>query len=184
MDHSSSGTNGSRGDPQVVHRRGRSPVAEVPQLDHDSSTVPSSSPSTTSSEPPAPSQSALNPQASCFDFDGISTQNDVLFNSNLWAYGSPFQCCTTTNDDIKWMMHSISSRLDALELAVSTANIQVAYVQDGVSEVLRLFQTTEDMTREMEDLKRSLKELLKSFMLFSWGGEGIEDIDVQSSHSA
>lgn len=78
-------------------------------------------------------------------------------------------------------INSIASRLDALELAVSTGNMRVGCVQDNVSEVLKRSQTAEDLVREMQSLKRSLKELMKSFVFLSMGGEGIADIDMQSS---
>ncbi|KAM4061087.1 hypothetical protein HRG_010025 [Hirsutella rhossiliensis] len=153
MDYFSCGTNDLRGDSQAADR----PLGQL----------------------------ALDPQASWFDFSGLHSQNDVLFpdNRNLSVYDSPFQYGKSTNDDTKWLLNNISSRLDALELAVSTGNMRVGYVQDGISEVLKRSQTAEDMMRELHSLKTSLKELMKSFVLLSLGGEGVEDIDMQSSRA-
>lgn len=103
MDYFPSLTNESGVDSQAVKPES-SPVSEVPQLDHDSSTIPSSSPSTMTSEPAGPSQSALNPEASWFDFSGLPGPNDMLFpeNGDLPTYNSSYQFGMTINDDTKW----------------------------------------------------------------------------------
>ncbi|KAM4063822.1 hypothetical protein HRG_012522 [Hirsutella rhossiliensis] len=185
MEFLPSGISGFGRDPGAADPRNGNLTEEVPQLDHDSSTVPSSSPSTTSSKSVAPVQSTLNPQASWFDFNGLPAENDMLFpnSDNLPPYEQPFRCGTTTNEDIKWMVIGMASRLDALELAVSTGNMRIGHVQDGVTEILKRSQTAEDMVREIDNLKKSLKELIKSFVLLSFGGEGIEDNEMQLSRA-
>lgn len=75
-------------------------------------------------------------------------------------------------------MNSIWSRLNAVELAVSSGNMQFGYMIDGVNEILRRSQTAEDIVREMERLRTSLKELMKSFVLLSLGGEGLHDAEI------
>lgn len=73
------------------------------------------------------------------------------------------------------MLTAMASRLDVLELAVSTENMQVA-------EILKQLKAAEDMVRAVEDLKKSLKDLFKSFVFHCLGGEGADGAEMRLSH--
>lgn len=75
----------------------------VPQLDHDSSTLPTNSPSTTICDLALGGQTTLNPEAPWFGFDGDALADRAFQGGALQSYDqSALQVSLTTNDDLRW----------------------------------------------------------------------------------
>ncbi|PHH84280.1 hypothetical protein CDD83_2209 [Cordyceps sp. RAO-2017] len=179
MDHKAFHANGLPGDSKPFNAHDGNPLSEVPQLDHESSTIPSSSPSTADLGSAA-FPTTLNPQAPWFDFSSPPALPGGPFPDTyvLPSFEQNFQNPITNNDDIKWVLTGMMFRLDALELAISTANLHISQVQEGVAEILRQSQSTEDIAQAIEGLKKSLKELVTSLVLHLLGGDGTEDVEM------
>ncbi|KJZ69629.1 hypothetical protein HIM_10968 [Hirsutella minnesotensis 3608] len=185
MDYLSTSNNASANDAQASVPRSSNYVEDVPALDFDSSTLSSGSTTTSSSGAAPSSRSTLNPQAPWFHLYSSPAMANMplLENTFLPPYESPSQCGLTVNHDLKWMIIGMASRLDALELAVSTSNLRLGQIHEGLSELLKRPHEAQDMVREMDNLKKSLKDLFKSLICHFVGGEGFEDVDMESSRA-
>lgn len=85
-------------------QRSSSSNSAVPQLDHDSSTLPINSSATMLCEPTVSGQTALNPEAQWSGFNSSLLQVDGAFSgSALPPYDqSTLHAALTTNDDLRW----------------------------------------------------------------------------------
>ncbi|KJZ71420.1 hypothetical protein HIM_09208 [Hirsutella minnesotensis 3608] len=181
MDYLNTSESASANDAQTSFPLSGDSVEDVPALDFDSSTLSSDSTATSSSMTTPSSRSTLNPQAPWFDLSSSPAVANLppFENAFLPPYELPQQCGLTVNHDLKWMIIGMASRVDALELAVSTSNLQLGQIHEGLSELLKRPHEGQEMLREMDNLKKSLKEIFKSLIYHFVGGEGIEDVDME-----
>ncbi|KAM3502557.1 hypothetical protein MY10362_004767 [Beauveria mimosiformis] len=178
--------------PDQTPAHGTPSVSDVPLLDYDASTVGSPFSSVVQSESDPSFQTALNPEAEWFNFG-----SDLQFgpNSACIASPSPPQAffneylspppvfplfpatvppydtlplgVTTTADDLRLILLGICSRLDALERAVTSANVQANRLAVEIAAV----QEKPGPEAAIDGLKATIKEFTSALVLQVLSGE-------------
>ncbi|KAK9443307.1 hypothetical protein VB005_02590 [Metarhizium brunneum] len=137
----------------------------VPQLDHESSTLPTNSPATTLCEPALCGQPTLNPGAPWIGFDGSLLVDGPINGGALPSYDqSSFHPGLTTNDDLRWMLMGMNDRIATLEQAAATANQTVDQLAKNVCDMLSRLAVIEGMLKVVEDLKQNLRDFTRGLM--------------------
>ncbi|PNP48785.1 hypothetical protein TGAMA5MH_00239 [Trichoderma gamsii] len=148
--------------------------SDIPSLDFDSSTITSASPA---------DMSGLNPHAPCFQYDetmAFLDQEMPLYGSENPALGYTYPVdYGPVNDDIRWMLMSLSSRLARLEETVLTGNAQMHQFHSKVTDIMNKSITAmEEFSDTISNLKKSLKHFMQALIGQTLGN--LDCVEVQS----
>ncbi|KAK9443827.1 uncharacterized protein VB005_02356 [Metarhizium brunneum] len=162
-------------------QRSSSSNSAVPQLDHDSSTLPINSSATMLCEPTVSGQTALNPEAQWSGFNSSLLQVDGAFSgSALPSYDqSTLHAALTTNDDLRWMLIGMNERMANLEQTATAGNRTMDQMGNHVSDMLSRLAVIEGMIKVVEDLKQSLRDFTRGLVPHILGVNLEEDLEKQ-----
>ncbi|KAK1255262.1 hypothetical protein MKX08_009257 [Trichoderma sp. CBMAI-0020] len=148
--------------------------SDIPSLDFDSSTITSPSPT---------DMGGLNPQAPCFQYDenmAFLDQEMPLYSGEIPALGYTYPVdYGPVNDDIRWMLMSLSSRLARLEETVLTGNAQMHQFHSKVTDIMNKSITAmEEFSNTITNLKKTLKYFTQALIGQTLGN--LDYLEVQS----
>ncbi|UKZ61675.1 uncharacterized protein TrAtP1_002932 [Trichoderma atroviride] len=119
-------------------------------------------------------------QASCPNCNAFAFLDQLMPNTGGIGIDDNLNALNnyTSTEDIKWMLMGITSRLDALETAVSTGNSRIIQLNTHMIASLGNIPSREEFMDVMNDLKKSVKGFTKALLLQLFGCHVLGEVDA------
>ncbi|KHO10909.1 hypothetical protein MAA_11446 [Metarhizium robertsii ARSEF 23] len=145
---------------------------DMPQLSFDCSTAPSSLSSVNSSGNEF-DELKLNPEAPSFPYYDPWTTVDPTQVSHYGGHSSCNQADLyggfTTNEELKWILVGLASKVDAINAAIGVTNARITSVEGKLDSIFNELPRTERTLEAIDELKVSVKEFSKALITQLFG---------------
>ncbi|PTB34934.1 hypothetical protein M441DRAFT_52565 [Trichoderma asperellum CBS 433.97] len=154
--------------------------SDIPRLDSEKSMVTSGPPHAATPGSQSCMHQTSNDQTHCPKCNTFAFLDQLLPNAGGTGIDDNFNVFNnyTSTDDIKWMLMGISSRLDALETAVSTGNSRMDQLSSHIISLLGNIPSKEEFIHAIGDLKKNMKGFTKALLIQLFGCHVLGEVDT------
>ncbi|QYT04958.1 hypothetical protein H0G86_013339 [Trichoderma simmonsii] len=155
-------------------------IPGTPQLDAENSTVTSGTPHAATPRSQICVHDNPSDPTPCPNCDTFAFLNQLLPPTSGPSRDDTFNSFNnyTSNDEIKLMLMGISSRLDALETAVSTGNSRIDQLNSHLLGLLSNIPNKDELIHAISGLKRSMKGFTRALLLQLFGCHVLGEVDT------